>query len=234
LRGSECYRRSEFSKNQAPSCLVNAAHNFVKENIPQAIDCMSKGIVLLTEDGKFSQAGKYEKELAEMYETVVDPDNAIKHFDIAGEYYDMEGSKTTAAECYGKIVPLYAAKGDFGKAAEILEKMADGIGGSLSKYTIKEHCLKAAIMYLCIPDTVAAKKAVERWSNKYSDNFRGTREKTFVIQLVGAATNGDADVFKKIISEWESVSALDSFKRTYLDYASDKIDAEGDGSENYQ
>jgi len=196
---------------------------------------MSKGIALLTEEGKFSQAGKYEKELAEMYEKVEDPDNAIKHYEIAGEYYDMEGSKATAAECFGKIVPLYAAKGDFSKAAEILEKMADGLGGGLSKYTIKEHLLKAGIMYLCIPeDTVAAKKAVERWSKKYSDNFGGTREHTFVTQLVGAATNGDADGFKKIISEWEFVSPLDSFKRTYLDKALDKIDSEGDGSENYQ
>jgi len=233
LRASECYQRSEFSQNQVATCLINAAHNFIKENVPQAINCMLKGIALLTEDGKFNQAAKYEKELAEMYENVDDPDNAVKHYEIAGEYYDMEGSKTTGAECLGKIVPLYAAKGDYGKAAELLEKMADAQNGSLAKYSLKEHCLKAGILYLCIPDNVAAKKLIERCSSKFSDNFRGTREYTFIVQLVGAATNGDADGFKKVISEWESVSALDSFKRTYLDKAYDKIASEGSGSDDY-
>jgi alpha-soluble NSF attachment protein len=194
---------------------------------------MLKGINLMAEDGKFSQAAKYEKEIAEMFETIGDIDNAVKHFEIAAEYFEMEGSKATAAGCLASVVPLAAAKGDYHKAIELLEKMCDAYAATLARHSIKDHIIKAGILYLCMPDYVAASIGLERWIQKYSD-FKGTREYNFLAQLVSAAMNRDGDEFSKAIAEWETVSPLDTFKENFLQIAAKKLnDGDGDGEDDY-
>jgi tetratricopeptide (TPR) repeat protein len=55
---------------------------------------LQKAINIYTEDGRFSTAAKYEKDLGEMYETEGDLENAIKHYQKAADYYEGEGSST--------------------------------------------------------------------------------------------------------------------------------------------
>jgi len=82
------------------------------------------------------------------------------------------------------------------------------------------------------PRSIAANKSLEKWLNKYPD-FRGTREHNFLSQLVSAAANNNGDIFKKAINEWESISSLDTFKENYLKIATEKINSEGEGEDDY-
>jgi len=232
MRATECYRHSNFSQHQIANCYIQAAQNFAKQDVTAGIAAMIKGISIMAEDGKFSQAAKYEKELAEMFETIGDLDNAVKHYEVAAEYYEMEGSKATGADCLSKVVPLCAEKGDYHKAIALLEKMCDATASTLARHSIKEHCLKAGILFLCIPDHIAANKSLEKWLGKYAD-FRGTREHNFLSQLISAAAKNDGDSFKKAIIEWESISPLDNFKDTYLKIATEKLNSEGGGDDDY-
>jgi alpha-soluble NSF attachment protein len=227
IRATDCYKHSNYSQHNIANCYIQAAHNFSKQDVTAGIAAMLKGINIMAEDGKFSTAAKHEKELAEMFETVGDLDNAVKHFEIAAEYYEMEGSKATAAGCLSSVVPLAAAKGDYYKAIDLLEKMCDSYANTLARHSIKDHIIKAGILYLCIPDYVAAEKGLQRWIQKYAD-FKGTREYNFLSGLVNAATRGNSDEFNKAISEWETISPLDSFKENYLQLAAKKLES-GEG-----
>jgi alpha-soluble NSF attachment protein len=228
IRASECYSRSSFSQHQIAMSYINAAQNFAKQDITAGIAAMLKGINIMAEDGKFSQAAKYEKDLAQMFESIDDYENAIKHYEIAAEYFDLEGSKVTGADCLNKIVPLCAAKGDYHKAIALLEKVCDANASSISRHSIKEHCLKAGILYLCIPDYVAANKSVEKWSQKYGNDFRGTREQEFLAQLVAYGSKSDQEGCKAAVENWESISPLDNFKDHYIRIALDKLSPEED------
>jgi len=225
IRACDCYSRSNnnYNSHNMATCYVQAAQNFSKQDVTAGIAAMLKGISIMTEEGKFDRAAKHEKEIAELFETIGDYDNAIKHYEIAGDYYETEGSKTTGAGCLEKIVPLVAEKGDFHRAVELIEKICDSYSTTLAKHSIKDLCLKAGILYLCIPDNIAANKSLEKWLSKYNNEFRNTREFNFLAKLIKAAIAGDSENFKNSIEEWETISSLDSFKRTYLDKALEKI-----------
>jgi alpha-soluble NSF attachment protein len=223
MRACECYGHSNYGTYNIANCYIQAAHNFAKQDTTAGIAAMLKGIGLLSEDGKFSQAAKYEKELAEMFETIGDLDNAIKHYEIAAEYYDMEGSKTTGAGCLEKIIPIICEKGDFHKAIELIEKICESFSSSLAKHSIKEFLLKAGILYLCIPDKIAANKSLEKWTAKYSSEFKGTREFHFLSNLISSFMKEDTELFKLAIEEWQSISTLDRFKEMYLEKALEKL-----------
>jgi alpha-soluble NSF attachment protein len=222
MKACDCYSHSSYGAYNIAMCYIQAAHSFSKQNIQAGVSAMLKGISLLAEDGKFSLAAKYEKELAEMFETLGELDNAIKHYEIASEYYDMEGSKATSAGCLEKIIPIVADKGDYDKAIQLIEKICDSYSPSLAKHFIKEFCLKAGILYLCFPDKVAANKNMEKWAAKYSD-FKGSREHKFLSQLIVAFQKDDCDMFKKAVDEWQTISSLDRFKDKFLAKALEKL-----------
>jgi alpha-soluble NSF attachment protein len=222
MRACDCYSHSTYGNYNIATSYIQAAHCFAKQDTTAGIAAMLKGITLLSEDGKFSQAAKYEKEIAEMFETIGDLDNAIKHYEVAAEYFDMEGSKATGAGCLEKIIPIICEKGDYHKAIELIEKICDSYSSSLAKHAIKDLCLKAGILYLCLPDKVAANKNMEKWTAKYSE-FKGTRENHFLSQLIAAFMKDDSDMFKQAVEEWANISSLDKFKERYLEKALEKL-----------
>jgi alpha-soluble NSF attachment protein len=225
LRATDCYQHSEFSRYNIAQCYAHASQNFRQQDIKAAIIAMEKAILIFAEDGRFSQAARYEKELAELYENEFSAGenlseniaHAIRHYEIAAEYFEMEGSKITAAECLSKVVPLYALLGNYHKAIEVLEKTSE-----IGKFRLKENCLKSAILYLCLPDTVAVKRAVFNWEMKYSE-LKGTREMEFMNEIVSAALETDQDRYKKAIADWNRVLAMDSWKMKYLEVAEGKL-----------
>jgi alpha-soluble NSF attachment protein len=228
-KAAECYGFSKFSQNRVPMCCIHAAQNFAKQNVNMALEPMRKGVQLLAEDGKFGQAAKYEKELAEMYQSLDDTDNTIKHYEIAGDYFEMEGSFATGADCWLRVVPLYAAKGQYDKAIEYLEKICEATAPTLAKYAIKDHLVKAVILYLCIPDCVAAKKNLEKWGHKYDTTvFKGTQEQGFLETIVSCAANADVEGFRSAVEEYKRFSKMDEFKETYFKKAEDLIAPEDD------
>ena len=47
-----------------------------------------------TEEGRFSIAAKYQKEIAEHYESENDLENALEAYEAAADFYEGEGSTT--------------------------------------------------------------------------------------------------------------------------------------------
>jgi alpha-soluble NSF attachment protein len=229
-KAAECYGHSKFSVNRVPMCYIHAAQAFAKQDVNLAFEPMKKGVLLLAEDGKFGQAAKYEKELAEMYHSTEDPENTIKHYEIAGDYFEMEGSTATGADCWLRVVPLYAESGQYDKAIEYLEKICDGTIKGLARYSIKDHCVKAGILFLCIPDHVAAKKNLDKWLKKYGEVLSGTSEHSFLESIISCFANSDVDGYRTAVGEYMKFSTKADvvFKETYLKKAEDLIDGGGE------
>jgi len=227
MQSASCLLMSSTAKHQAISAYVNAAHCFGKEDVTAAVAAMLKAINMTTEDGRLNQAAKYEKEVAEMFEQISDIDNAMKHFQIAADYYETEGSPSTASGCLLKVAHFAADKGDYHHAIETFEKVAEASMNGLGKYSVKEYYLKAGMLYLCLPDVVAANKAIEKWSARCSE-FSGTREHKFLQQLIEAFTNLDVDAFRAVVGEWDTISKLDSWKQGLLVKIMEHLEGEGE------
>jgi len=210
-----CYNAGQYGKYNAAMSYVHSSQCYVKEDVTAAIMTLLKGIAILTEEGKFTIAAKYESDIGDMFAQISDIDNAIKHYELAYDFYESEGSIQTGCSCFVKAAYLAADKGDYRKAIEIFETVSDATCTGVTKHLVKEHYLKAGILYLREGDVVAAQRAVERWVGKVPE-FCGTREHKFLVQLVDAVKELDLEGFKTAVAEWDEISTLDSWKRGLL------------------
>jgi len=224
MEAASCYSLVKYGKYNTSTSYVSAAHCFVKDNkLTNAIPVMLKAIEIFAEEGKFGMAAKYEKETAEMFEQMSDTDNAMKHYELAADFYENDNASVTSANCTLKVAHLAADTGDYHKSIELFEKAANASTG-LAEYSIKEYYLKAGLVYLCLGDIVAATKAVERWSNK--EKFGGTREHKFLERLISAVREVDIEEFKSAVGEWDQVTKLDGWKQGLLTKIMESIEEE--------
>jgi len=225
MEAASCYVLSKFGKYNASISYVNAGHSYSKDKkLTNAIPVMLKGIEILTEEGKFGTAAKYAKEVAEMFEQMSDIDNAMKHYQLAADFYETDNSIVTSSTCLLKVAHLAAEKGDYHKSIELFEKAADASTG-LARYSIKEYYFKAGLLYLCLGDVVAATKEVEKWAMT-KENFNGTREHKFLEQLISAVREVDIEAFKAAVGEWDQITKLDAWKTALLTKIMESIDGE--------
>jgi hypothetical protein len=49
-----------------------------------AISCLRLAIEIFTDEGRFTQAAKHTKEIAELYESEMDYENAVTYFQVGG------------------------------------------------------------------------------------------------------------------------------------------------------
>merc|ERR1712232_1251193 len=191
--------------HEAASCYINASRVYKKTNMQKARECLSKGIEFYTEEGRFSMAAKYQKEVAEMCEEANDISAAMDAYQTAAEYYEGESAVSSANQCLLKVAHHAALEEDYDRAVEIYEKVASSsLDNKLLKYGVKEHFLKAAICHLATGDAVVARRALE----KYQDmdfSFSSTRECTFLTALVDAFENFDIEGFTNAIVEFDSI-----------------------------
>jgi len=179
IQAANCYMNSTTTKHEAASCYVKAANSYKKENPTAAVNSMTKAIELYTDDGRFNMAAKYEKELAEMFEADNDVQNAMKHYETASDYFENEGSPSSANNCLLKVAHFAASLQNFHRAVELFEQVANAsVSNNLLKWSVKEYFLKAGLCHLAEGDIVATKKAIERYAQQ-SPEFNGTRENTF-------------------------------------------------------
>jgi len=228
MEAASCYAQSKYGKYNSSTSYVNAAHSYAKDKkITNAIPVMLKATEIFTEEGKFGMAAKYEKEIAEMFEQMVDTDNAMKHYQLASDYYELDNSPVTGANCTLKVAHLAADAGDYHKSIEHFEKAADASKG-MSEYSKPEYYLKAGLVYLCLGDIVAATKAVDKWAN--NGKFGGSREHKFLEKLISAVREVDIEGFKAAVGEWDQVTRLDGWKQGLLTKIMESI--EGENSED--
>jgi len=215
VKAAECHLKLQ-SSHEAATNYVNASSCFKKGNISRSISCLKQAVEFYTDEGRFSVAAKHQKEIAELFESENDLDNAIANFQLAADYYDGEGSASAANQCLLKVASFSAVLERFDKAIELYEKIAiSSIDNNLLKWSVKDYFLRAGLCHLASGDMVAARRAID----KYQDmdvSFSSQREYKLLVDLLSACENMDLEAFTLATKEFDSISKLDSWKVSLL------------------
>jgi alpha-soluble NSF attachment protein len=231
MQAAQCYANYNSSKYETAGNFVKAATSYRKDCPQAATEALIKAIHLYAEEGKFNMAAKYEKELAEMYEAELDTNNALKHYEIAAEYFENENSPSAANQCLLKVAHFAATLQNFARAVELFEQIAStSVNNNLLKWSAKEYFLKAGLCHLAQGDLVAVKKSLDRYSS-LSPEFQGSREYIFLQQLITAYEKFEVDAFKKSVGVYSEISPLQPWTSAVLVTITEKIRSDENGDD---
>jgi len=214
IKAAECVQKS--SKHEAATNYINAANCLKKFNNKDAIDCLHIAVEMYTDEGRFSIAAKHQKEIAELYEEEMDLEHAMEAYQTSADYYDGEGSTSSANQMLLKVAQYAAQLEKYEKAIEIYEEVArKSIDNSLLKWSVKDYYLKAGLCHLCNGDLVSAKRALEKYQET-DVTFSGTREFKFLQDITAAFENYDVEAFTTVVVEYDQISKIDQWKTSVL------------------
>eukprot|EP00163_Fabomonas_tropica_P012658 TRINITY_DN24001_c0_g1_i1.p1 TRINITY_DN24001_c0_g1~~TRINITY_DN24001_c0_g1_i1.p1 ORF type:complete len:287 (+),score=90.16 TRINITY_DN24001_c0_g1_i1:262-1122(+) len=217
VKAAECQEKLQ-SKHEAGTLFIDAASAYKKQDggIPEAVNMYRRSVEIFTDLGRFSQAAKYQKEIAELYESETDLENAIAAYQVAADYYLGEDATSSANQCLLKVAHFSAQSKDFTRAIDIYEQVARAsLDNALLKWSCKEYFFRAGLCYLAQGDLVTARKALERYQDM-DTNFASQRECKLLLEITDALEDQDVESFTNAVYEFDSISKLDPWKTSIL------------------
>lgn len=196
---------------------VEAANCLRKVSSESSIEWYDKAIEMYSGAGRYQQAAKQLKNVAEMLEQDSKPDQAVTYYRKAADMFELdEHSKSAISQCMVKLAELYAKQGKFTEAAQIFEKEGEkALSNHLLQFGARDHFLKAGILYLATGDSVTATIACDRY-HQMDPRLEGTRESQLLKGLTSAFVENDLDGFMQAVQEYDSISRLDQWKTELL------------------
>ncbi|PIA17784.1 TPR-like protein [Coemansia reversa NRRL 1564] len=203
--------------DDAAQRFISASKAFKKTHPKQAVDALSQAVVLLTERGRFHAAASHQKEVAKVCEEELsDLKRAIDAYQLAADWYMSEDSSALANGCLLKVASLSAQLEKYDRAIEIFETIAEGsLDNQLTKWSVKDYFLKAALCRLAIPDDIGAAEALAHYQD-LDPTFSGSRECSFLAEIVSDAKKNDLQAFTDHVASYDRLSKLDNWKTTLL------------------
>jgi alpha-soluble NSF attachment protein len=115
-----------------------------------------------------------------------------------------------------KVADIAALEGDYYRAIENYEKVADAsLGNNLMRYSVKEYWLKAGICVLATKDIVSTRRNLEKYREK-DPGFGTTREYQLLADLTEAVEAGNQEAFTDKLFAFDQMSRLDKWKTEIL------------------
>ncbi|WVQ74367.1 hypothetical protein IAR50_003967 [Cryptococcus sp. DSM 104548] len=203
--------------NDAMNAFHNAAKSYKKSNPEAAVSALHQAIKLLIESGLFRQAADREKEIANIYaQDGINPAKARDSFIRAGDWYKQEDANATANQCYQQAAEISADLQDYQKSMELYQTVANwSLTSALTKYSVKEYWLRAALCSLAMGDLVTTHKLLADFAQK-DVTFPSTREAKFAKELMDACEEADVERFTGAIYQYDQVTKLDNWKTGVL------------------
>lgn len=203
---------------------IEAANCLKKVSAQSSLEWFDKAIEIYTGNGRYQQAAKTLKVVAELLEQENEAEKSIEYYKRAADMFEMdEHSKSAISQCKVKLAELYAKQGKFSEAAQIFEKEGEkSLSNHLLQFGAREHFLKAGILYLATGDAVTATIACDRY-HQMDPRMDGTRESQLLKGLTTAFVENDLDRFMTAVQEYDSVSRLDQWKTELLVEAKKKL-----------
>ncbi|XP_061351691.1 alpha-soluble NSF attachment protein 2-like [Gastrolobium bilobum] len=224
IKLANCHLKLE-SKHEAAQAYVDAAHCYKKTNINEAVSCLDNAVNIFCEIGRLSMAARYLKEIAELYESEQNIEQAVVYYEKSADFYENEEVQTSANQCKQKVAQFSAQLEQYQRSIEIYEEIArQSLNNNLLKYGVKGHLLNAGICQLCKGDGIAITNALERYQ-ELDPTFPGTREYRLLADIAAAIDEEDVGKFTEVIKEFDSMTPLDSWKTTLLLRVKEKLKA---------
>jgi alpha-soluble NSF attachment protein len=201
---------------EAARKLISAASCFKKIEPARAIDAFVEAITVFLHAGRFHLAASYEKEVAELYESLDDAKNSMDYYARAAERYSAEDSKATALGCQLKAGNLAAVVEEYGRAAEIfMEIIQAWAGDELKRYSIKDYFTRHGLCLLLSGDLVGAKREIEAYPS-IDHNMSSTSEYKLLMGVLSALEENDLEKFDEEVGAFNSVGLLDDWRTKML------------------
>ncbi|GMH91826.1 hypothetical protein TrVE_jg14402 [Triparma verrucosa] len=234
MQAADLLQNKVQSSHEASAAMMDAGNCFKKVSAPDAINAFRGAISNWCEAGRFNQAAKLTKEIAEMYEKDNNPVEAIENYTQAATFFETENSKSMTTQCNAKVAELCSAvldPPDLARAADIYEELGKGcLDSALIKYNAKGYFLSCVFCHLAQGDAVAARQKVDLFGG-LDFSFRESREGQLCDKLVTAVEEFDADGFSTACYEFDRVSKLDAWKTSILVQIKRAIEGSGEGED---
>ena len=207
---------------------VETANCLRKVSPEGSLEWYKRAIGMYSDNGRYQQAAKQLKSVAEMLEQEEKPELAVEYYQKAADMFEMdEHSKSAVSACKVKLGELNARLEKYSEAAKIFEREGEkSLANHLLQFGAREHFLKAGILYLATGDSVTATIACDRY-HQMDPRMEGTRESQLLKGLTTAFVENDVESFMSAIQEYDSVSRLDPWKTSLLVVAKKKLQGEG-------
>lgn len=212
-------------KDEFSACTnyTNGAKSYKNSSIKEAIKTFKIACEFHRDGGRFSSAGKLFKEIAIMEEKEMNTKGAIEAYNEAADCFQAEDQTVTMNSMLLKIGELSAQEGDYKKAVEIYEKVANSsIDNRTQSYAVKDYLFKAGLCNFVIVaksgDTDDVKD-VEEAMNKYKDMFpafEGSREDTLLENCIDAFKKDDCEKFTDYVFKFDQMRKLDDWTASLL------------------
>ncbi|KAJ2230503.1 vesicular-fusion protein S17 [Coemansia sp. RSA 1722] len=204
-------------RDDAAQRFVTASKSYKKNSPEQAVDALTQAVALLTERGRFRMAASHKMEIARIYEEdLSDVERAMAAYDKAAEWYSDEDSPSLANKCLLKVAGFAAQLQNYERAIAIFESIAEAsLDNQLTKWSVKDYFLKAALCRLAIPDDIGAAEALERY-RELDPGFDKSREYKFLDDIIADVKKGDIQSYTDHVAGYDQISQLDKWKTTLL------------------
>jgi alpha-soluble NSF attachment protein len=174
-----------------------------------AIEVIKKKMIeLYIEDGRYYDAGKYEKELGDRYEKIEEYQNAIEEYQLAIEYFKLNHKKMNYPlylECLIKIGLLSARLYKYSQSIHFFEKVLRIYHKyHYTKSDIKEFYFRILLCMLAMGDIHLIKKKVEE-IQEFDKDSKYQFEYNLIHDLMNAIERNDAIEFAQICSDYDKV-----------------------------
>ncbi|EFX06269.1 vesicular-fusion protein sec17 [Grosmannia clavigera kw1407] len=211
--------------DDAANTMNEAFKVYRKESPEDAARCLDEAIQHYCARGNFRRAAKQKEDLGEIYELELgDPKRALESYENAASWYEGDNAQSLANKNWLKVADLAALEGDYYKAIEQFEKVAQqSISSNLMRYSVKDYFLKAGLCHLATGDLISAQRALEK-VREQDPSFAMQRENQLLVDLVEAIEAGDADKFAEKLFQYDHISKLDRWKTTILLQIKSKIE----------
>jgi len=190
----------------------------------QTAAAFKKAVSRYLEDGKFSQAGKAMRDLAEIQEAAGQFVDAYSSITSAIDYLDTAHEPIGASQLKSKAAQLAVECGEFANAAEYFESVAMAVTIPTSAV---EPYFKAALCHLVAGDTVATSKSIQRFAGQSMD-FARSPEFAFMDEAINAIDTSDHEAFQNALKKYEQKNKLDAWKRKLVTRIASALPAEGE------
>jgi len=198
--------------DDAANQMIDAFKVYRKDYPQEAIRCIKAAIARYQAKGNFRRAASHMENAAEVLEENNDRKGAIPLYSDAARFYEEDGAKALANKNWLKLADIAALEGDYWKAVENYEKVADSsLDSNLMRYSVKDYWMKAGICVLATNDLVTARRNLETYKEK-NPAFAKDAECRLLSDLIEAIEAGDQDAFTDKLFAYNEFSALDKWK----------------------
>eukprot|EP01063_Lacrimia_lanifica_P022787 TRINITY_DN30307_c0_g1_i1.p1 TRINITY_DN30307_c0_g1~~TRINITY_DN30307_c0_g1_i1.p1 ORF type:complete len:290 (+),score=154.90 TRINITY_DN30307_c0_g1_i1:49-918(+) len=219
MRASDCHIHAGDS-HEGTEQLIEAGRCYRKVKDKDAEMCFKAAIDMQCDEGKFTQAARLQKELADAYSEQERFDKAVEALLKAADFYNGEEQTTTANTTLLAAAKIYAEELNMPDAAL---KSFEAVADSYASHSSMKHNMKSVLLQcmMCrfIMVTPAnkdvelqhCKDALARYEDK-DINLSNTRELELMEGAISAALDDDPAGVAAAASNYNSIKRLDDWQ----------------------